>query len=126
VAAEDTAAWVMTGEPVRAPGGLRYWELERGEGAEAKAGMAVAVHYVGRLEDGSIFDDSYRRGAPLEFRLGSGAVIRGWDQGIQGMRVGGRRNLVVPPNLAYGERGYPGVIPPNATLVFQLVLTDAR
>jgi hypothetical protein len=126
VAARDTAVWEVTGPGQRRPSGLRVWEVRVGSGAEAAAGKAVYVHYVGRLEDGTMFDQSYGRGAPLAFRLGAGQVIRGWDEGIVGMRVGGRRKLLIPPRLAYGAGGYGTLIPPNATLAFQVELMDVR
>ncbi len=126
VAAQDTAVWEVAGDPVRRTSGLRYWDVIEGTGAEAKAGMAVRVHYVGRLEDGTVFDHSYGRGAPLAFRLGTGQVIKGWDEGVSGMKVGGRRKLVIPPSIAYGDQGAGNVIPPDATLVFQVELTDAQ
>ncbi len=126
VAATDTAVWEVTGTLVTTGSGLRYWDASIGTGAEAKAGMTVSVHYVGRLESGEVFDQSYSRGAPIVFRLGAGQVIKGWEQGIEGMKVGGRRKLVIPSPLAYGDAGYGGLIPPKATLVFQVTLTDAR
>lgn len=97
-----------------------------GKGAEAKAGNTVKVHYVGTLTDGKEFDSSRKRGEPFEFKLGAGRVIRGWDQGVAGMKVGGTRNLVIPPALGYGERGAPPVIPPNATLKFEVELLDVK
>jgi peptidylprolyl isomerase len=125
-AAADTAVWPVEGAGRRTASGLRYWDLEPGTGPVARDGMTVSVHYVGRLEDGTVFDHSYGRGAPLIFPLGQGRVIRGWEEGLRGMQVGGRRRLVIPPDLAYGDSGAGGVIPPGATLVFQVVLTDAR
>jgi FKBP-type peptidyl-prolyl cis-trans isomerase len=104
--------------------GLRYRDTEGGTGAEAKAGDHVAVHYTGTLEDGRKFDSSRDRGTPLEFVLGTGMVIRGWDEGVAGMKVGGQRTLFIPPELGYGARGVPGVIPPNATLIFDVELVD--
>jgi peptidylprolyl isomerase len=101
------------------PADLEIVDLVEGDGPEATAGSTVSVHYVGVSHStGEEFDASYNRGAPLEFRLGVGQVIQGWDTGVQGMKVGGRRQLVIPPHLAYGERGAGGVIKPGATLVF--------
>jgi peptidylprolyl isomerase len=98
-----------------------------GEGAEAKSGMTVRAHYVGvAYSTGEEFDASWNRGQPLDFRLGVGQVIAGWDQGIQGMKVGGRRQLVIPAHLAYGDRGAPPVIAPGETLIFVVDLVDVR
>jgi len=108
------------------PSGLQYRDDQVGTGAEAKAGDHVAVHYTGTLMDGTKFDSSRDRGKPLEFVLGAGSVIQGWDEGIQGMRVGGRRRLVIPAALGYGARGYPPVIPANATLIFDVELMEVR
>lgn len=115
-APEKPAVEVPEGE---APDQLRVDDLVEGDGAEATAGSTVEVHYVGVLfSDGTEFDASYDRGEPFSFSLGAGQVIQGWDEGVEGMKVGGRRRLVIPPDLAYGETGAGGVIPPNATLVF--------
>jgi peptidylprolyl isomerase len=101
------------------PADLEITDVVEGEGPEATAGSTVRVHYVGVAHSsGEEFDASYNRGAPLEFRLGVGQVISGWDTGVQGMKVGGRRRLVIPPHLAYGERGAGGAIQPNETLIF--------
>jgi peptidylprolyl isomerase len=101
------------------PTDLVVMDLMEGDGEEAQAGRTVEVHYVGVThETGEEFDASYNRGEPLRFRLGVGQVIQGWDTGVQGMKVGGRRQLVIPPHLAYGDRGAGGVIKPGATLVF--------
>jgi FKBP-type peptidyl-prolyl cis-trans isomerase len=112
--------------PSESGGGLGITELTVGGGAEAREGRTVAVHYSGLLPDGRKFDSSYERGRPIEFVLGKGMVIPGWEQGIRGMKVGGRRKLVIPPALAYGDRGKGEVIPPNATLVFEVELMDVR
>ena len=102
--------------------GLKYEDVTVGEGAEAVAGKTVSVHYTGWLTDGQKFDSSKDRNDPFEFPLGAGMVIRGWDEGVQGMKVGGKRRLVIPPQLGYGARGAGGVIPPNATLMFEVEL----
>lgn len=98
-------------------------DLEVGEGLEAVAGKTVTVHYVGSFPDGKVFDRSTGRG-PFKFKLGAGQVIKGWDQGVAGMRVGGKRKLTIPSELAYGARGAAGVIPPNADLVFEVHLLE--
>jgi len=104
------------------PSGLRYQDLSRGEGAEATEGATAVVHYTGWLTDGKKFDSSRDRGEPFAFRLGAGQVIAGWDEGVAGMKVGGRRKLVIPASLGYGQGGAPPVIPPGATLVFDVEL----
>ena len=101
-------------------------DLVVGIGEEATAGRTVDVHYTGWLTDGTKFDSSLDRGAPFSFRLGSGMVIKGWDQGVAGMRVGGKRKLTIPAELGYGARGAGGVIPPNATLVFEVELFGVK
>jgi peptidylprolyl isomerase len=109
------------------PSDLVVTEITEGDGAEATSGSTVSVHYVGVAHSsGEEFDASYNRGAPLEFRLGTGQVIQGWDQGVEGMKVGGRRQLVIPPHLGYGDRGAGGVIKPGETLVFVVDLLDVR
>jgi FKBP-type peptidyl-prolyl cis-trans isomerase FkpA len=110
-----------------APADLIIEEVKAGSGELAVKGKVVSVHYTGRLTDGTKFDSSLDRGQPIQFALGTGRVIKGWDQGIDGMKVGGKRKLTIPPALAYGERGTPGgPIPPNATLVFDVELTDVK
>jgi len=104
--------------------GLKYVVLEEGSGPQAEAGQVVSVNYVGTLEDGTEFDNSYKRGAPIQFVLGKQQVIPGWDEGIGLLNVGDKARLVIPPDLAYGEAGAGGVIPPNATLIFDVELVD--
>lgn len=105
---------------------LKVEDITVGTGAEAKAGQTVSVHYTGRLVDGSKFDSSLDRGQPFTFALGRGQVIKGWDQGVAGMKVGGKRKLTIPPELGYGAGGFPPVIPPNSTLVFDVELLGVR
>ncbi len=102
--------------------GLIYEEITLGAGDEARAGQRVSVHYTGWLTDGTKFDSSKDRNDPFAFPLGAGHVIKGWDEGVQGMKVGGVRKLTIPPHLGYGAHGAGGVIPPNATLVFEVEL----
>ena len=106
--------------------GLRYTDLATGDGAEAVPGKTVDVHYTGWLENGTKFDSSLDRRQPFSFALGGGQVIRGWDEGVAGMKVGGKRRLVIPSSLGYGARGAGGVIPPNATLIFEVELLRVR
>jgi FKBP-type peptidyl-prolyl cis-trans isomerase len=102
--------------------GLEIEDQKEGTGAEAKSGASVTVHYVGTLTNGEKFDSSRDRGQGFKFRLGAGQVIQGWDEGVAGMKIGGMRKLIVPAQLGYGARGFPPVIPPNATLVFEVEL----
>jgi FKBP-type peptidyl-prolyl cis-trans isomerase FkpA len=105
---------------------LKIEDLAIGSGAEAKSGQSVSVHYVGTLTSGSKFDSSRDRGQPFEFSLGAGMVIKGWDQGVVGMKVGGLRKLTIPPELGYGARGFPPVIPANSTLIFEVELIAVK
>jgi len=106
--------------------GLKYVDLTEGQGEEARPGKTVSVHYTGWLENGTKFDSSLDRRQPFNFRLGGGQVIRGWDEGVAGMKVGGKRKLTIPADLGYGARGAGGVIPPNATLVFEVELLGVK
>ena len=106
--------------------GLQFQDIKIGSGEEAQKGDLVIVHYIGTFEDGTKFDSSVDRNKPFEFALGDGMVIKGWDEGIQGMQIGGTRILKIPPDLAYGQDGYAGVIPPNATLMFEVELIDVN
>ena len=106
--------------------GLKYEDIKQGDGDVATAGKTVSVHYTGWLTNGKKFDSSKDRGQPFEFPLGGGRVIKGWDEGVQGMKVGGVRKLTIPSNLAYGSRGAGGAIPPDATLVFEVELLKIR
>lgn len=117
----------VDGAGVSLPDGLTYWDLKVGNGAAAAKGSTVKVNYTGwLLEEGTKFDSSYDHGEPLEFKLGAGEVIKGWEQGVVGMKVGGKRQLRIPPDLAYGYRGQPPVIPHNAYLIFDVELLDVK
>jgi peptidylprolyl isomerase len=116
----------VTGEPTKTPDGLEYWDIKVGTGAAAQTGQTVKVHYTGWLTNGKKFDSSVG-GAPFEVSpLGNAPVIKGWNEGIVGMKVGGKRQLRIPPDLAYGKDGYPGAIPPNATLIFDVQLLSVK
>ncbi|HEX6668688.1 MAG TPA: FKBP-type peptidyl-prolyl cis-trans isomerase [Gemmatimonadales bacterium] len=116
----DSAALTRTGS------GLQYQDVTVGSGPEAREGQVAVVHYTGWLTDGTKFDSSRDRNAPFSFPLGAGQVIRGWDEGVAGMKVGGRRKLLIPASLGYGDMGAPPVIPPGATLVFDVELLDLK
>ncbi|BAY15475.1 FKBP-type peptidylprolyl isomerase [Nostoc sp. HK-01] len=106
--------------------GLKYVEIKEGTGATPQSGQTVVVHYTGTLEDGTQFDSSRDRGRPFSFQIGVGQVIKGWDEGLSTMKVGGQRELIIPAELGYGSRGAGGVIPPNATLIFDVELLDVK
>jgi FKBP-type peptidyl-prolyl cis-trans isomerase len=113
----------VTGDGVKTDSGLQYWEIRVGTGEVAKEGSHVRVHYTGWLTTGKKFDSSVDANQPLDFTIGNGEVIKGWDQGVAGMKVGGKRQLRIPPELGYGAEGTPGgPIPPNATLIFDVQL----
>lgn len=122
-----TAPTKVTGDGVKTDSGLQYWDIVVGTGAPAKEGDRVRVHYTGWLSTGKKFDSSLDFGRPFTFALGNGEVIKGWDEGVEGMKVGGKRQLRVPPDLAYGEGGSPdGSIPANATLIFEVELLSVQ
>lgn len=106
--------------------GLKIEDIQIGTGAEVKKGDIISIHYKGTLLDGREFDSSYKRGQPFETQIGVGQVIKGWDEGVVGMKVGGKRKLTIPPELGYGERGAGAVIPPNATLIFEVELVGIK
>ncbi|MGH9824553.1 MAG: FKBP-type peptidyl-prolyl cis-trans isomerase [Blastocatellia bacterium] len=113
-------------EATTTPTGLKYVDEVVGTGASPSPGKKVTVHYVGTLENGQKFDSSYDRGRPFVFQIGVGQVIKGWDEGVMTMKVGGKRRLIIPANLGYGARGAGGVIPPNATLIFEVELLSVE
>ena len=118
---------VADGKVHKLASGLQYVDVQVGSGKMAEPSMMVSVHYRGTLTDGTPFDNSYDRGQPYKFQLGAGEVIAGWEEGIKGMRIGGKRKLTIPPDLGYGARGGGGgVIPPNATLLFDVELVDVQ
>jgi FKBP-type peptidyl-prolyl cis-trans isomerase len=116
----------VTGEPTKTASGLEYWDIKVGTGAVAQSGHQVKVDYTGWLTNGKKFDSSVGTGKPFDFMLGASQVIKGWDEGVVGMKVGGKRQLRIPPDLAYGSKGYPGAIPPDSTLIFDVQLVDAK
>jgi len=113
-------------QEITTPSGLKYTDQQVGTGEEAKAGKTVYVHYTGWLENGTKFDSSHDRKQPFSFALGAGQVIKGWDEGVQGMKIGGKRRLTIPASIGYGSRGAGGVIPPNATLIFEVELLGVK
>jgi FKBP-type peptidyl-prolyl cis-trans isomerase FkpA len=124
-AASPSGAEMLSG--VRNVSGIRIEDVKEGDGRQAKKGDSVSVNYLGTLaSNGKKFDSSYDRNEPITFKLGSGQVIEGWEKGIEGMKVGGKRVLTIPPDKAYGPDGYPPVIPPNATLKFEVELVDVN
>lgn len=114
------------GREVVTPSGVKYTDLRSGQGEEAAQGKIVEVHYIGRLEDGTKFDSSKDRDRPFTFRLGAGDALKGWDEGLLGMKVGGRRRLVIPPGLGFGKQGIGSVVPPNAVLFYEFDLLGVR
>jgi FKBP-type peptidyl-prolyl cis-trans isomerase FkpA len=127
VHSKTNAPTKVTGDGVKTPSGLQYWDIRVGTGATAKEGSHVRVHYTGWLTSGKKFDSSVDAGQPFDFTIGNGEVIKGWEEGVTGMRVGGKRQLRIPPALGYGAQGTPGgPIPPNATLIFDIQLLGVQ
>ena len=116
----------VTGDGAKTDSGLQYWEIRVGPGEVAKEGSHVRVHYTGWLTTGKKFDSSVDAGTPFDFTIGNGEVIKGWEEGVTGMKVGGKRQLRIPPGLGYGADGYPPVIPPDATLIFDIKLLGVQ
>ena len=126
VMAGNDAPAKVSGSGKATASGVQYWDLKPGTGAVAESGKTVSIHYTGWLADGKKFDSSLDRGRPFSFRLGEGSVIKGWDEGLAGMKVGGKRQLRVPAASAYGDEGKGGVVPPNAILTFEIQLMDVK
>ncbi len=125
--ANTKAPTKVTGDGVKTPSGLTYWDIRLGTGDVAKEGSHVRVHYTGWLTNGKKFDSSVDAGKPFDFTIGNGEVIKGWEEGVAGMKVGGKRQLRIPPALGYGSEGTPGgPIPPNATLIFDIQLLGVQ
>ena len=122
---DNTTPTKVTGKPTTTADGLKYWDIKVGTGATATNGKQVKVQYTGWLENGKKFDSSVGK-PPLPFKLGAGDVIKGWEEGVVGMKVGGKRQLRIPPELGYGQRGFPGAIPPNAILIFDVELVSVQ
>ena len=116
----------VSGEPTTTASGLQYIDIKVGDGNSPQTGQTVVVHYTGWLADGTKFDSSVDRGQPFSFVIGTGKVIKGWDEGVATMKVGGERRLIIPPELGYGATGYPGVIPGNAQLIFDVELIEIK
>jgi len=123
---DTSAPTKVTGDGTTTADGLKYWDIKSGTGATATAGQTVTVHYTGWLTNGKKFDSSVDRNEPFQFALGQGQVIKGWDEGVAGMKVGGKRQLHIPATLAYGDRGAAGVIPPGAELIFDVELLKVQ
>ena len=124
--AGTSAPTKVAGPGVKTDDGLQYWDIRVGNGETAKEGSRVRVHYTGWLTNGKKFDSSVDAGKPFDFTIGNGEVIKGWEEGLVGMRVGGKRQLRIPPALGYGAEGAPGAIPPNATLIFDIQLLGVQ
>jgi len=122
---DNTTPTKVTGKPTTTADGLKYWDIKVGTGPTATTGKQVKVQYTGWLENGKKFDSSVGK-PPLPFKLGAGDVIKGWEEGVVGMKVGGKRQLRIPPELGYGQRGFPGAIPPNAILIFDVELMGVQ
>jgi FKBP-type peptidyl-prolyl cis-trans isomerase len=119
---DTSAPTKVTGEPKKTPGGVSYWDIKEGPGAVAVKGMTVTVHYTGWLTNGKKFDSSVDGGQPISFKLDNGSVIDGWVEGVAGMKIGGKRQLKIPPAMGYGHPGHPPQIPPDSTLIFDVEL----